>query len=116
MCLRDGDLLGRLLDTFVAAQLRPEVELLQPRARLHHLRTQAGRQEIDLIIDLGRGRIIAIEIKAGSAPSPRDARHLAWLRDELGDAFVRGIHFHTGPLPFDIDDRIWAIPIAALWS
>jgi uncharacterized protein len=114
--LRDGDLLGRLLDTFVAAQLRPEVELLQPRARLHHLRTQAGRQEIDLIIDLGRGRVIAIEIKAGTAPSPRDARHLAWLRDELGDAFVRGILFHTGPHPFDIDDRIWAIPIAALWS
>jgi uncharacterized protein len=114
--LRDGDLVGRLLDTFVAAQLRPEVELLQPRARLHHLRTQAGRQEVDLIIDLGRGRIIAIEIKAGTAPSPRDARHLAWLRDELGDAFVRGILFHTGPHPFDIDDRIWAIPIAALWS
>jgi predicted AAA+ superfamily ATPase len=114
--LRDGDLLGRLLDTFVTAQLRPEVELLQPRARLHHLRTQAGRQEIDLIVDLGRGRVIAIEIKAGTAPSPRDTRHLAWLRDELGDAFVRGVLFHTGPHPFDIDDRIWAIPIAAIWS
>lgn len=114
--LRDHDILGRLLDTFVAAQLRPEVELLRPRARLHHLRTQGGRQEIDLIIDLGRGRVIAIEIKATTAPTPRDARHLAWLRDELGDAFIRGILFHTGPQPFDVDERIWAIPIAALWS
>lgn len=114
--LRDGDLLGRLLDTFVTAQLRPEIELLRPRARLHHLRTQAGRQEVDLLIDLGRGRVIAIEIKAGNAPSPRDARHLTWLRDELGDAFIRGILFHTGPQPLDLDDRIWAVPIAALWS
>ena len=114
--LRDGDLLGRVLDTFVAAQLRPEIELWQPRARLHHLRTQAGRQEVDLVVDLGQGRVVAIEVKAGSAPAPRDARHLAWLRDELGDAFIRGILFHTGPLAFDLGDRIWAVPIAALWS
>lgn len=114
--LHDADLLGRLLDTFVTAQLRPEVELLRPRARLHHLRAEAGRHEIDLIIDLGRDRIIAIEIKAGTAPSNRDARHLAWLRNELGDAFVRGILFHTGPQPFDLDDRIWALPIATLWA
>jgi hypothetical protein len=45
--LRDGDLLGRLIDTFVVAQLRPEVAL----------------------------------------------RH-----------------------PFDINDRIWALPICALWA
>ena len=114
--MRDADLLGRLLDTFVAAQLRPEIELLRPRARLHHLRTEGGRQEIDLVVDLGGGRVIGIEIKAGSAPSSRDCRHLAWLRDELGDAFVRGILFHTGPQPFDLGDRIWAVPIAALWS
>lgn len=114
--LRDGDLLGRLLDTLVTAQLRPEVELLQPRARLHHLRTDAGRQEIDLVIDLGGGRVIAVEIKAGTAPSARDARHLRWLRDELGDGFVRGILFHSGPQPFELDERIWAVPISALWT
>jgi predicted AAA+ superfamily ATPase len=43
--LSDPDLLGRLLDTFVTAQLRPELDLLRPRARTHHLRTEAGRQE-----------------------------------------------------------------------
>jgi predicted AAA+ superfamily ATPase len=114
--LRDGDLLGRWLDTFVAAQLRPEVDLLQPRARLHHLRTEAGRQEIDLVVDLGGGRVIAIEVKAASAPTAKDGRHLAWLRDELGDAFVRGILFHTGPQPFELGERLWALPIASLWS
>lgn len=114
--LRDADLLGRFLDTFVAAQLRPEVDLLRPRARLHHLRTEAGRQEVDLVIDLGGGRVVAIEVKAAAAPSSRDIRHLCWLRDQLGDAFVRGILFHTGPYPFDLGERIWAVPIAALWS
>lgn len=114
--LSDPDLLGRILDTFVAAQLRPEVDLLQPRVRLHHLRTEAGRHEIDLVLDLGAGRLVGIEVKAGTAPTHRDAGHLRWLREELGARFVRGILFHTGPHPFELDDRIWALPIATLWA
>lgn len=113
--LGDGDLLGRTLDTFVAAQLRPEVAL-HPSARLHHLRTSAGEQEVDLLVDLGRGRVIGIEIKAGSAPTRTDATHLMRLRDALGDDFVRGVVFHTGPVPFELETRIWALPIWTLWA
>src|SRR5439155_13675947 len=50
--MRDGDLLGRLLDTFVAAQLRPELALGSPRARLYHLREKNGRREVDLLAEL----------------------------------------------------------------
>jgi predicted AAA+ superfamily ATPase len=114
--LSDPDLLGRILDTFVVAQLRPEIDLLQPRARLHHLRTEAGRHEVDIVIDLGGGRLIAAEVKAASAPTIKDARHLTWLREELGESFVRGIVFHTGRQPFELDTRIWALPIATLWA
>ncbi|MGH4016055.1 MAG: ATP-binding protein [Pseudonocardiaceae bacterium] len=114
--LRDGDLLGRVLDTFVAAQLHPEIALRQPRARLHHLRTESGRQEVDLVIDLGGGHVVGIEIKAASAPGPREAQQLAWLREQLGERFVRGIVFHTGPQPFELGERIWALPICTLWS
>lgn len=113
--LRDGDLLGRVLDTFVAAQIRPEVDLL-PRARMYHLRTEGGRQEVDLVVDIGGGRTIGIEVKAGAAPGLRDARHLIWMRDQLGDRFVRGIVLHTGPHPFELGDRLWALPICALWA
>ncbi|KLL11133.1 ATP-binding protein [Protofrankia coriariae] len=113
--LRDGDLLGRMLDTFVVAQLRPEVALLHPRARLHHLRSRDG-QEVDVVIDLGGGQVIAIEIKASSAPTVRDARHLVWFRDHLGQGFRAGVVFHTGPMPFELGDRIWALPICALWA
>lgn len=113
--LRDGDLLGRILDTFVAAQLRPEVALL-PRARMHHVRTEGGRAEVDLVVDLGAGRVIGIEVKAGGAPNHRDARHLAWFRDRVGDGFVRGIVFHTGLYPFELGDRLWALPICSLWG
>lgn len=114
--MRDGDLLGRLLDTFVAAQLRPELAASKSRPRLHHLRTAQGRHEIDLIAELAGERLIGIEIKAGSAASLEDARHLAWLRDELGDRFLAGVVLHTGSRIYNLGERIVAAPIAALWS
>lgn len=114
--LRDADLLGRLIDTFVAAQLRPELTTSDRSPRLHHLREANGRHEIDLIVELAGGGVIAVEIKAGAAPDPTDARHLAWLRDELGERFAAGVVLHTGPATIHFGDRIAAAPIAAIWS
>jgi hypothetical protein len=115
--IREGDLLGRIIDSFVAAQLRPEVPIAATRPRLHHLRTEQGRHEIDLLAELGGQRVIAIETKAGTAPTARDdGRHLSWLRDELGSRFIAGIVFHTGPRLYELDDKIIAAPISVLWG
>lgn len=114
--MRDGDLLGRLLDTFVVAQLRPELEVETHRPALHHLREKDGRREIDLVIEVANGNIIALEVKATAAPSPGDARHLAWLRDTLGERFLAGAVLHTGPRPFRLTDRVLALPLCTLWS
>jgi uncharacterized protein len=114
--LRDGDLLGRLLDTFVAAQLRAETAVSESRPRLYHLRTQSSREEIDLVAELGGGRVIGVEVKASAAPDQRAARHLRWLRDRLGERFVAGVVVHTGPRVFDLDERIVAVPISAIWT
>jgi len=114
--LRSGDLIGRLIDTFVVAQLRPELELRSPQPRLYHLRQRDARREVDLVIEVAAGDVIAIEIKATSAPSRDDARHLLWLRDQLGDRFLAGAVLHTGPRPFRLDDRVFALPICCLWG
>jgi uncharacterized protein len=114
--IRDGDLLGRVLDTFVAAQLRPEAQVAQHRARIYHLRQEQGRHEIDLVVEVGAERVIGIEVKADSAPDADSAKHLRWLRDELGDRFVGGVVLHTGPASFSLDDRIVAAPISTLWA
>jgi predicted AAA+ superfamily ATPase len=114
--LSDGGVLGRFLETFVVGQLRPEAEISRSRPRLHHLRTEGGRQEVDILVELGGKRVIGIEIKAGAAPTARDARHLAWLRDRLGDRFLAGVVFHTGPDAFQLNHGIQAAPIATLWS
>ena len=114
--LRDGDVLGRLLDTFVVAQLRSELAVCESRPRLYHLRDEHGRHEIDIVAELGGANLIAFEVKADAAPDRDSGRHLAWLRDRLGNRFVRGAIFHTGPRQYEVDDRIVAVPICALWG
>lgn len=114
--MRDGDMLGRIIDTFTLAQLRPELELRPLKPRLHHLRTRDGRHEIDVIAELSAGEIVAIEVKSTAAPTRQDARHLEWLRDQLGERFCAGAVLHTGPRPFRLAERILAVPIASLWG
>ena len=114
--MRDANLLGRLLETFVVAQLRAQATVSEHRCRLYHLRQHHGRHEIDVIVELDAQHIIGIEIKATAAPTPDDARHLAWLRDSIDNRFLTGVVLHTGPRSFPLGDRLWAIPISTLWS
>lgn len=114
--MRDGAMLGRVLDTFVAAQLRPELTASASRPRLHHLRTEQGRHEIDLVGELAGGRLVGVEIKAGASPTVTDAKHLSWLREEIGERFAAGVVLHTGPRLYELGERIVAAPICALWG
>jgi len=114
--LRDGNLLGRVIDTFVAAQIRPELAVAESRPRWYHLRDKGGRHEVDLVIEFGGGQVSGIEIKATAAPTRGDARHLEWLRDELGDRFASGVVLHTGPRAYQLADKIVAAPISTIWA
>ncbi|MFN6122367.1 MAG: ATP-binding protein [Actinomycetes bacterium] len=112
----DGNLLGRILETFVVGQVRAELALMAAPPRMHHLRTESGRHEIDLVIEIGARRLVAIEIKATSAPSANDARHLVWFREQMGASVRAAVLLHTGPTTFPLAEGVWAVPIAALWS
>ncbi len=114
--VRNGDLAGRIMDSFVAAQIRPELTLGTFPVEMSHVR-QDGRHEIDIVLERRDGALVAIEVKAGTDVDRNDARHLVWLRDQLNpQTFRAGIVFHTGQLVRRLDDRVWAVPICALWE
>jgi uncharacterized protein len=69
-----------------------------------------------MVAELRADRVVAIEVEAGAAPTADDARHLVWLRDELGERFLAGAVLHTGPRSFVLSPRIFALPIAGIWG
>lgn len=116
LVMRRGDLLGRLLDTFVLAQLRAELAITKARPRLYHVRQREGRLEIGLLAELAGGRLVGLEVRADASPGPASARHLAALRDRHQESFVAGVVLHTGPRTYALGDRLVAAPISTLWA
>jgi predicted AAA+ superfamily ATPase len=114
--MRESDLIGRVLDTLVVFHLRSEVASSATRPRLYHLRTQGGRQEIDVVAELAGGGLVGIEVKATSSPRLSDAKHLGWLRERFPDRFLGGVVLHTGPRSFRLDDHIVAASISTFWA
>lgn len=55
-------------------------------------------------------------VKASAAPTAEMARHVIWLRDELGAGFVMGVLLHTRPAPIQLAPKVVALPIRALWT
>ena len=115
----NGDLYGRVIETFALNQLRAELEALNMRDALSHLRTHKGAHEIDAVIETEDGGIIAIEVKSANRHRPGDIKHIEWLSDKVGDRFKLGLVLTTGAyisnIKSDASDRIWAAPISVLW-
>lgn len=114
--LRDENLRGRILETFVIAQLRPEAALSDVGATLMHMRDAQNRREVDVIVEYGDGRVLGIEVKASATPRPADAKHLMHLRDELGSDWIGGIVLHCGNGVVPLGEKTVAAPISTLWS
>jgi hypothetical protein len=62
---RDRTLLGPLLESFAAAELRKHIGWSDSRPVLHHFRAHTGR-EVDLVLEDARGRVVGIEVKASA--------------------------------------------------
>lgn len=65
-------------------------------AQVRHLRTHRGEHEIDVVVERGDGRIVAIEVKLAAAPPYDSLRHLGWLADRIGDELLDAVVITTG--------------------
>ena len=111
---RDPSLVGQMFETFAATELLAHIETAQEETQMFHLRDRDGK-EVDIVLE-SHGRIVGIEVKSSSIVSRDDARALLWLRDRLGDNFAGGAILSSASVPFQIDDRVWALPLSALWN
>lgn len=109
---RDGTLLGHLFESLVTQSVRVYAQAAE--AEVRHLRTHNGRHEVDLIVVRPDGRVIGIEMKLARTVTDDDARHLLWLKEEIGDDLLDSIIVTTGPHAYRCDDGIAVVPAALL--
>lgn len=106
---------GNFLESFVINEIVKQTAVIDEQLMLAHYRDRSGI-EVDAIVERADSSVLAVEVKAATSVSARDARGLRLLRDRLGPQFVAGLVLHTGPITAYIEDRIWALPVAALWG
>ncbi len=110
--MTDGFLFGRMFESLAALTLR--VFSQAAGARVKHLRTKGGRQEVDFIVERRDGRVLALEAKLGRTIDDNDVAHLLWLRSRLGPRWIDGAVVSTGPIAYRRPDGIAVIPLALL--
>jgi predicted AAA+ superfamily ATPase len=112
----DDSLLGAVLECFVGMELTKQLSATKTRASLLHTRTASGG-EVDFILEGADGRLAGIEVKASATVRGEDFKHLATVRNRIGDErFVRGVVLYTGEERLPFGERLEAWPLSMLWT
>jgi predicted AAA+ superfamily ATPase len=82
---------------------------------MFHFRTHAGN-EVDILLEDRRGRIVGVEIKAAGTVSAQDFRGLRFLADATGRRFVLGLVLYLGNEAIPFGPRLHALPLNSLWN
>lgn len=106
---------GALFENFVASEVLKQASRLDQPIELHHFRTAGGR-EVDIVGEADDGSVCGVEVKLSATPSASDFSGLRNLRDKLGARFKTGVLLNTGTETLPFGDRLWAVPVAGLWS
>jgi hypothetical protein len=112
----DQVLAGGLFEGFVRMELVKQADLSESRPGVFHLRTRGGRHEVDVVLERRGGQLVGVETKASASLSKRDFRGLEELRDSRGEDFVAGVVLYAGEQTLPFGDRMWALPVSALWN
>lgn len=109
---RSGSMLGALFGSPVTLCVRVSAQAAE--CGVHHLRTRNGDHEVDLVVERGDVRVLAVEVRLASSIDDRDVKHLHWLGAEFGAGLLDGIVVTTGPFACRRPDGIGVVPLALL--
>ncbi|MGB5816380.1 MAG: ATP-binding protein [Thermoanaerobaculia bacterium] len=111
----DRRALGALLETFVVQELRRAASGAQGEIRFHHFRDKDGA-EVDLVLERDAHSLAGVEVKAAATVTAADFRGLRKLAASAGKRFAAGAVLYDGDTTAGFGERLYAIPIRALWE
>jgi len=109
----DREIYGQLVETFAYQELRREASFRTDDIRFFHFRDHMDA-EVDVVLERA-GKVAGIEVKASSTVKATDFRGLQRLASAAGKRFAAGALLYDGDRVLPFGDRLFAVPIAALW-
>jgi predicted AAA+ superfamily ATPase len=108
----DDQVTGKLCETFVMTELLKHASWSERQPRIYHY--QRDREDVDLVLEDNRGRIVGVEVKAAASLRGGDARWLKKLAEARFDQFAAGIVVYAGEQTIPLGNRVWAMPFSGL--
>lgn len=106
---------GQLLETFVYNELKRQLSWNSDSFHdLFHYRDK-DKYEVDLVVRKG-AKIAGVEVKAAATITSKDFRGMKRLRKETGSSFICGVVLYDGEKSLPFGERLYAVPIKAIWS
>ncbi len=112
---RKPDLYGHVVENFVAAELLKLLSFSDLRANLLHFRT-GDNKAVDFVLERPDGSLAGIEVKTSDRIDAHDFKDMKVLQDATGDDFACGVVLYAGKDVVPFGDKLYAVPLAALWQ
>lgn len=111
----ERDRLGPLLETFVLQELRRQASWQPDPLDFFHYRDRDDF-EVDIVLERGGVAVAGVEVKAAASVTDADFRGLRKLRNAARRQFVAGVVLYDGGSAVRFEDRLFAVPMRALWE
>ena len=113
-----GEMRGPLLESWVVSQVLPAVDLAPRPVNAFYWRDakqrKQGSNEVDLVLVDSEDRAVGLEVKASTTVGPSDAAGLVELDQRR--TLAAGYVLYLGSKTIRLADRIYALPVSALWT
>lgn len=106
---------GSLTEQLVALELLKQSAWSETGFELFHYRAHDGA-EVDLVLELPDGHLLAIEVKGGQTITSKSWAGLEQFRDHHRDRDITGVVLHGGDQVAHLRGWLHLLPVPSLWQ
>jgi predicted AAA+ superfamily ATPase len=99
----------------VINELKKQSNFISEQLKFYHYRDK-DKIEVDILIENKLDEIIGVEIKATATLKQTDFTGLRKLKEIADKKFKIGVLLYDGDHTTSFGDKLFAVPIASLWS